>query len=130
MSQNFEFYKCNICGTLVEVVQEGAGELVCCNEPMELLTPHQNEDVHFEHHLPVLNKTEDYQEIVISETPHPMEKEHFIEFIEVYSKGNKKIMRRYLNPNDEAKMRVPICFEIEKAVAMCNVHGLWEAKFI
>ena len=39
-------------------------------------------------------------------------------------------MRRYLNPNDEPKMRVPICFELERAVAMCNVHGLWEAKFI
>ena len=32
-----EIYKCNICGNVVEVVHAGAGQLVCCNEPMELL---------------------------------------------------------------------------------------------
>lgn len=29
-------YRCEICGNLVEVVEAGYGELVCCGEPMEL----------------------------------------------------------------------------------------------
>jgi desulfoferrodoxin-like iron-binding protein len=27
-------YKCNICGNEVVVTNEGAGELVCCGQPM------------------------------------------------------------------------------------------------
>jgi len=29
-------YKCDICGQIVKVTKEGAGQLVCCNEPMKL----------------------------------------------------------------------------------------------
>jgi len=33
-----ERYRCNICGNIVVVEQVGGGELVCCGEPMELIT--------------------------------------------------------------------------------------------
>ena len=33
-----ERYLCNICGNEVEVTKAGGGELVCCGEPMELLS--------------------------------------------------------------------------------------------
>jgi methionine--tRNA ligase beta chain len=36
MTKVGEIYKCNICGMVVEVSNEGGGELVCCNQPMEL----------------------------------------------------------------------------------------------
>jgi len=29
-------YKCKICGNIVEMVHTGAGELVCCGQPMEI----------------------------------------------------------------------------------------------
>lgn len=32
-----EKYKCNICGNEVTVTAVGGGELVCCNQPMELM---------------------------------------------------------------------------------------------
>jgi superoxide reductase len=28
-------YKCEICGNVVKVVEDGGGELVCCGEPMQ-----------------------------------------------------------------------------------------------
>jgi len=28
-------YKCEVCGNLVEVIEAGIGELVCCGEPMK-----------------------------------------------------------------------------------------------
>lgn len=31
-----EVYQCNVCGNLVQVKEVGGGELVCCNQPMEL----------------------------------------------------------------------------------------------
>ncbi|MCK9266740.1 desulfoferrodoxin FeS4 iron-binding domain-containing protein [bacterium] len=30
-----EVWKCEICGNVVEVLEAGGGELVCCGEPME-----------------------------------------------------------------------------------------------
>ena len=31
-----ESYKCEICGNIVEVLEAGGGELICCGEPMVL----------------------------------------------------------------------------------------------
>ncbi|HNV94106.1 MAG: hypothetical protein APG08_00133 [Candidatus Methanofastidiosum methylothiophilum] len=31
-----EIYKCEICGNIVEVLEVGGGELICCGEPMIL----------------------------------------------------------------------------------------------
>ena len=37
MTQLNQVYKCNICGNLVQTVHAGAGQLVCCHQPMQLL---------------------------------------------------------------------------------------------
>jgi desulfoferrodoxin-like iron-binding protein len=34
MGKKGEVYRCDICGQVVEVVEGGEGELVCCGEPM------------------------------------------------------------------------------------------------
>ena len=31
-----EIYKCEVCGNIVEVLEAGGGELICCGEPMIL----------------------------------------------------------------------------------------------
>jgi desulfoferrodoxin-like iron-binding protein len=33
-----EFYKCALCGKIVKVIAEGKGELVCCGQPMDMLS--------------------------------------------------------------------------------------------
>jgi len=40
MTQINQTYKCSVCGNIVKVIEAGAGELVCCSQPMEL----QNQD--------------------------------------------------------------------------------------
>ena len=37
MTKVGQIYKCNVCGNVVEVLDNGVGELVCCNQPMEEL---------------------------------------------------------------------------------------------
>ena len=32
-----ERFKCELCENVVEVIEVGGGELVCCNQPMVLL---------------------------------------------------------------------------------------------
>ena len=34
MTEIGQIYKCNVCGNVVQVLQNGQGELVCCNEAM------------------------------------------------------------------------------------------------
>jgi len=36
VSKKGEVYDCDICGNVVEVVEAGGGELVCCGQPMTL----------------------------------------------------------------------------------------------
>ena len=41
MTKMHEVYKCNQCDNVVEVKQAGDGELVCCGEPMQLMSPEE-----------------------------------------------------------------------------------------
>lgn len=36
-----EFYRCTLCGNVVEVKQAGDGDLHCCGMPMEDLTENE-----------------------------------------------------------------------------------------
>jgi desulfoferrodoxin len=53
MTTRLEIYKCMICGNIVEVLHEGKGQLVCCGEPMELMTEN-TVDASVEKHVPVV----------------------------------------------------------------------------
>ena len=53
VKKKLEVYKCNVCGNMVETIAVGGGELVCCNQPMELLAE-KSEDEGNEKHVPVI----------------------------------------------------------------------------
>jgi superoxide reductase len=44
MTKVGEIYKCEICGNVVEVLEDGVGTLVCCGEPMKLIEEETDED--------------------------------------------------------------------------------------
>jgi superoxide reductase len=37
MTKKDEIYLCNICGKTVKLINDGAGTLVCCGQPMKLV---------------------------------------------------------------------------------------------
>lgn len=39
MTEVGEVYLCEICGNKVKVLEAGAGELVCCGQPMNIVKP-------------------------------------------------------------------------------------------
>jgi superoxide reductase len=123
MTKRGQIYKCNICGNIVEVLHPGAGQLVCCGQPMELLVEKTEEEGR-EKHLPVIEKTEKGILVKVGSVPHPMEEKHYIEWIEVWVDG--EVYRKYLNPGD--KPEAEFCMKGEKIVARehCNIHGLWK----
>ena len=56
MTARNEVYKCNVCGNIVEVLHAGVGKLVCCEQPMKLMTENTT-DAAKEKHVPVIEKT-------------------------------------------------------------------------
>lgn len=124
MTEKLELYKCSICGNLVQVLLSGAGELVCCNQPMEKLSPKVNEDNELsEKHIPVIELENDKKFVRL--TKHPMIPEHYIQFIEVFTKDKSKVYLKFLNPNEKAELEVTNFEEDIDAIEYCNIHGLW-----
>lgn len=37
MTEVGQVYLCELCGNKIEVLESGAGELICCGEPMKLV---------------------------------------------------------------------------------------------
>lgn len=122
---SLKIYKCNICGNIVEVLHEGAGKLVCCGQPMELLEE-KTEDVGREKHVPVIEKTDKGIIVKVGSIPHPMEEHHFIEWIDVIVDG--VVYRKFLKPGVKPEAEFEIKADKIKVREYCNLHGLWKAE--
>jgi len=127
MQEFNQLYKCNICGKMIEVVLDGAGELVCCNHPMEKINSHKSEGEFSEKHLPVMVTENNKKLVKIGSEPHPMTKEHYIMFVEAFSLDGKYMKRTYLNPDEKPEMEPECLCRTVQARAWCNIHGLWES---
>jgi len=127
MTEKNQVYKCEICGNIVEVLHEGAGTLVCCGKPMNLLKEN-TVDAALEKHVPVVENQENGKiPVKVGEVPHPMTEEHYIEWIEIICDLGS--FKYFLNPGDKPKVGFTIgdCKNIF-ARAYCNLHGLWKSK--
>ncbi|MDI3474093.1 MAG: hypothetical protein PWR30_416 [Candidatus Woesearchaeota archaeon] len=124
MTKRNQIYKCEICGNIVEVVNEGAGELVCCGQPMKLLEA-KSEEEGTEKHKPVIERDGDIVKVVVGKVEHPMEEKHFIELIELVKDG-KVLQTRHLSYTDRPIAYFKCEEEGIEARALCNIHGLWK----
>ena len=126
MTKENQIYKCNICGNAVEVLHSGAGELVCCGQPMELLKE-MTEDQGFEKHVPVFQVADNQIQVKVGEIAHPMEENHYIEWIEVVFEDNRRV-KKFLKPEDKPEAEFYSQNKIKKVRICCNIHGLWKAE--
>jgi len=124
MAERLEVYKCDLCGNIVEVLDGGGGELVCCGEPMKLMVEN-TVDAAKEKHVPVIEKVDGGIKVMVGSVAHPMETEHFIEWIEIIADG--KAYRQFLNPGEAPEATFKIDAETVTAREYCNLHGLWKA---
>ncbi len=120
-----QVYRCNICGNIVEVLHTGKGELVCCGQPMELLKENST-DAAVEKHVPVIEKTAAGVKVKVGSDPHPMEAQHYIEWIEVLTKGGS--YRKFLKPSDQPEAEFDVNIQdVNGAREYCSVHSLWKS---
>ncbi|HUT57184.1 MAG TPA: desulfoferrodoxin [Phycisphaerae bacterium] len=123
-TERAQMYRCEVCGIVAEVIEGGAGEMICCGEPMKLLKEN-TVDAAKEKHVPVATKTDTGWHVVVGSTPHPMEAKHYIQWIEIIADG--KAYRQYLKPGD--KPEATFCIDAASVTAreLCNLHGMWKA---
>ena len=124
MAERLEVYVCEICGNIVEVLYGGAGELVCCGEPMKLMKAN-TVDAAKEKHVPVIESAEHGIKVKVGSVPHPMEQKHYIMWIELIADGRS--YKKFLSPGDAPEATFCIDAKEITARAYCNLHGLWKS---
>lgn len=125
MTQRREIYRCALCGNIVEVMHAGDGQLVCCEQPMNLLTENTM-DAAKEKHVPVIEKTGTGITVKVGDVPHPMEEKHYIEWIELIADGKSCI--QFLNPGEVPEATFNVSANQVTAREYCNIHGLWKSQ--
>jgi len=123
MAERLEVYKCELCGNIVEVLHGGAGELVCCGQPMKLMKEN-TVDAAKEKHVPVMEKMAGATKVKVGSVPHPMEEKHYIEWVEVIVDG--KVYRQFLKPGEAPEAVFNVEGASLTAREYCNLHGHWK----
>lgn len=125
-TERLQIYKCEVCGILAAVIEGGAGELVCCGQPMTLMVE-KTEDKGSEKHVPVVEEKAGGVLVKVGEVPHPMEEKHYIMGIQVFS--GQKMFCEFLKPGQAPQATFPVAKKDICCVReICNIHGLWKAK--
>jgi superoxide reductase len=123
MAKKLEVYKCMACGNMVEVLHAGDGELVCCGQPMKNLVA-KGADEGKEKHVPVIERVDGGVKVKVGSVAHPMETEHYIEWIEIIADG--RAYRQFLQPGDTPEATFNIEANSISAREHCTIHGLWK----
>jgi superoxide reductase len=123
MAARLEVYKCQACGNVVEVLVGGEGKLVCCATEMSRLDE-KTSDQGMEKHVPVIESVDGGIKVTVGSIAHPMEAEHYIEWIEVIADG--KVYREFLKPGDAPEAVFAVQADSISAREHCSIHGLWK----
>lgn len=120
-----EIYKCRVCENVVEIIHEGVGTLVCCDESMVHLQENipNDDNAHYAH---VENIDEITKKVYFK---HPMTPQHHLEMIEVVSNDKKYIKRKYLKQDENPELIFKCqCEEGFYVRLYCNLDGVWVTK--
>ena len=124
--EEFEFYRCGVCGNVVALLHKGGGTLTCCGEAMKKLVANTT-DAAKEKHVPVIKHAGGKLLAACGTVPHPMTEAHHIEWFALVSGG--KVQFVYL-PHEGVEAKAEFADVEHGAVyAYCNLHGLWKTEF-
>ena len=122
-ASRLQIYKCQVCGIVVEVLDGGAGEVVCCGRPMQRMAERTGPEA--ARHEPRVEPAGGGARVRVGrDEPHPMLPKHFIQWIEVVADG--RTCRQFLRPGDPPEASFPLAGQKVEAREFCNVHGLWK----
>lgn len=134
-----KFYICEICGNLIEMIEDSGIVPICCGADMKELIPGATDGA-AEKHIPVFTESSDLTEntdvkfctkvitVSVGSAPHPMDARHSIEWIAVLT--DKGFYRK--NLKSTSKAQIDFCLKKNEQIlaiySYCNLHGLWINK--
>jgi superoxide reductase len=117
-----KFFKCDKCGNVVISVNEKSDDIKCCDASMRLLKPGEVDGA-VEKHVPDFARFDETINVKIGEVDHPMEEDHYIEFVAYEYDDDFDVVR--LKPGEQ-----PRAYFVDKGPGVlyefCNKHGLWK----
>ena len=120
--KKLDVFKCEKCGNIVQLLHIGGGELFCCGAPMSHLVENTAE-ASKEKHIPVFKDGK----IKVGSVSHPMEADHYIEWIEASDKDSIWYGIEFLAPGKAPEVTFGEGWA-EVSRAYCNKHGLWKGN--
>ncbi|NPA38548.1 MAG: DNA topoisomerase II [Candidatus Nanohaloarchaeota archaeon] len=117
-----DIYLCESCGNEVEMLKDAGNVPLCCGSAMQRMEEKQK-DSGQEKHLPFVEG----EYVQIGEVIHPMEEKHYIEWVEFIGE-NGFSLKKFFNPGEVPRVKIPKDFKIIKIRAYCNLHGLWSLE--
>ena len=118
-----EFFICEHCKNLVEMIHDAGVSVVCCGQKMKRLAP-SSTDSGREKHAPVVTTGEKTVTVSVGSVEHPMTEEHGI--LWVCLQTDKGVQRKRLESGKAPRVTFALSDEKPTGVfAFCNLHGLW-----
>ena len=126
INMEVRFYRCAMCGQIVEMIEKKMCPVMCCGKPMEEIVPGTT-DASLEKHVPVWEVKDGKVFVTVGAAEHPMLDVHYIEWIVLQTKDG--VQRKALKPGDAPKAVFALLEddEVEAVYAYCNLHSLWKA---
>lgn len=125
MKDHHRFYVCKKDGTLLGVIHDGGGELLCCGQPMQELIANTTEGAQ-EKHLPVVKREGDTVLVEVGSVPHPMSEEHSIQWVYLLTAKGGQRKSLPFDSRPVVQFRLTDDDEPVSVYAYCNLHGLWK----
>ena len=117
-----KIYKCRKCGQVLISVNEKCDGVGCCGMDAVLLKAGEV-DAAVEKHVPVYNLENNILNVQVGEVIHPMEEDHFIEFILYEYEGGFDVAKLTSGMEPKASFSYKGKGTLYE---YCNKHGLWK----
>ncbi|XCP83995.1 desulfoferrodoxin family protein [Roseburia hominis] len=125
MEQGTKFYKCEECGSVVELLEGESAPLESCGGKLKEMKANTSEGAG-EKHIPEVEVKGNMAIVKVGSVLHPMTEEHNIGWVALYT--NEGVYRKKLEPGKDPVVKF-LLSEGEKVSAVyayCNQHGLWK----
>lgn len=122
-----KFYICEKCKNVISKISDSGMPVICCGEGMSQLVPGAV-NASREKHTPVYKLEGNIVTVNVGSIEHPMEPEHYIEWICLQTSNSSQIV--YLQPEQKPEAQFALCKgdEVEEVFAYCKNHGLWSLR--
>lgn len=123
-----KFLMCEKCGSTITFLTGEGDNVKCCDDEMVLLNASEADEAK-EKHVPKVHHIEGAVRVDVGEVSHPMEDEHFIEWIYLQTKRGGQFVRLKAGEEPRATFGVSTDAPGDEPIAVfayCNKHGLWK----